>query len=165
MKNYYRKSKWPSVNAVFTEETPTCVRGRACGRACDRGTAWRLQMLSSQGIPEMASITVGMERGCVCVSGGGGAGRGDQSRSGVMPLRYYRLLSICTQDSSDQQRWVSSNPSSLSFIGPIHPSIHPPHWAISVFMKTFGRSHISRGVKSLPKTSSQSGLEHLVTAK
>lgn len=34
-----------------------CQKGRACERACDSGTEWRLEILSKEGIPEMASIT------------------------------------------------------------------------------------------------------------
>lgn len=34
-----------------------CQKGRARERACDSGTEWRLQILSKEGIPEMASIT------------------------------------------------------------------------------------------------------------
>lgn len=39
--------------------TTMCQKGRACERACDSGTEWSLQILSQEGIPEMASITGG----------------------------------------------------------------------------------------------------------
>lgn len=79
----------PSASSVFCFKciqiwaelilTLTCQRGRACDRACDSGTEWRLRILSNEGIPEMASIT------------GGGL-------SHWYHWRYYRFLSIYMQE-------------------------------------------------------------------
>lgn len=146
-----------AVSQRYLNRSDTRQRGWACGRACDSGTVRRLQILSNEGIQEMASITV---------VGGGGVIRNDTTAD---------ITSSCQsahRRASDQCCWVSSNNGSLSFHWS-HPSSHhlvivPPRVA-SVLVLSSCCSCLSepsvfvKACWGLPTTSCQSGLEHLAT--
>lgn len=108
IRNYYRKNKWPSVNAILTEVTRSCVR---------------------EGEHVAEHVTVEQCGGCRSYltkvfqrwrlsPWGGGVIRNDTTAD---------ITSSCQsahRRASDQCCWVSSNNSSLSFHWS-HPSIHP----------------------------------------